>query len=284
MRIKRMGWRPDLPDHRDYGLAHPKLPPGFVHGMAAPLLATGADAVEVDFRHRCPPVRQQGQTGSCTAHGVLFLHEFLELKTYGRYTALAPRFLYKVTRDFIGVAGDTGAEIRNAMGALALFGAPPEEYDPYVEAFFDREPTTFQYVLAGNYKGTQYARIDAPGTRPRPELLDALKATLLHGWPVVFGFTCFESLDLAGADGAISFPGSTERVVGGHCVALVGFSDQFDGCANAKPGAFRLRNSWGTSWGDLGYGWLPYDYVLQGLAVDFWTLTKADWVDPAPFK
>lgn len=26
------------------------------------------------------------------------------------------------------------------------------------------------------------------------------------------------------------------------------------------------------SWGDMGYGYLPYDYVLNSLAVDFWTI------------
>jgi C1A family cysteine protease len=35
--------------------------------------------------------------------------------------------------------------------------------------------------------------------------------------------------------------------------------------------------------GDKGYGWMPYDYILNNLALDFWSLLGMDWVDSKQF-
>lgn len=46
------------------------------------------------------------------------------------------------------------------------------------------------------------------------------------------------------------------------------------GCDKEAEGAFLIRNSWGEGWDVEGYGWLPYDYVLGGLALDLWSLLR----------
>ena len=76
--------------------------------------------------------------------------------------------------------------------------------------------------------------------------------------------------------------------MGGHAVVAIGYDDEVAIenalCDVPTEGALLVRNSWGTDWGEGGYGWLPYDYVLGGLAVDWWTLLKSEWVDLDVFE
>jgi C1A family cysteine protease len=65
-------------------------------------------------------------------------------------------------------------------------------------------------------------------------------------------------------------PKKGERLEGGHAVMAVGYDD------NARR--LLIRNSWGPSWGDRGYGTLPYEYVEKGTADDFWVLVKCNYV------
>jgi hypothetical protein len=40
-----------------------------------------------------------------------------------------------------------------------------------------------------------------------------------------------------------------------------------------------MKNSWGTGWGDKGYFYLPYNYLLSSrLAGDIWKITKVEVV------
>jgi C1A family cysteine protease len=69
----------------------------------------------------------------------------------------------------------------------------------------------------------------------------------------------------------------------------VGYDDAMK-IKNTNPGgavttgALLIRNSRGTGWGDHGYGWFLYDYVLKGPTVDWWSLLKNEWIDTWAFK
>lgn len=126
-----------------------------------------------------------------------------------------------------------------------------------------------------------YYRLDE-GLSP-PQLVERIKANLAAGLPSMFGFTVYSSLSQGGSGGEIPFPAPPESVRGGHAVVAVGYDDgktiKNPNAGGPKTkGAFLIRNSWGSSWGDGGYGWLPYEYTLRGLAVDWWSLVKNEYV------
>ncbi len=137
-----MGWWPDYPDFRDYTPARDTVAPKLkqlgqresIRGMLERLgvggRARAKPPAKVDLRKWCPPVEDQGQLGSCTANARAGQVEYFERRAFGRHVDASRLFLYKATRNLLHWTGDTGAFLRTTMGALVLFGVPPEEHWP----------------------------------------------------------------------------------------------------------------------------------------------------------
>jgi len=296
---KGMGWLRDYPDFRDYTptsalVAPKKRALGERDSLKTMLAKVGveespkAPPPSIDLRAWCSPIEDQESLGSCTSQAGAGLVEYFERRATGRHIDASRLFLYKATRNLLHWTGDTGAFLRSTMGAMSLFGVPPEEYWPYDLAAFDTEPATFCYAFAQSFQAISYYRLDPIGTTPRV-LLNRIKTYLAAGLPSMFGFTVYSSYSQASETGKFPIPTPGEAVVGGHAVDAVGYDDTMK-IKNTSPGAtettgaFLVRNSWGTGWGNAGYGWIPYEYVLQGLAVDWWSLLKNEWVDTGNFK
>ncbi len=283
-----LGGIPDYPDFRDYTerTEDVKLVLASARGARALAKARSVSAA-VDLRQWCSPIEDQGALGSCTAHAGAGVIEYYERRSIGKHIDASRLFLYKVTRNLMKQKGDTGAYLRKTMGAMVLFGVPPEEYWPYIEEKFDQEPPAFCYAFAQNYQTLKYFRHDPPATRAG-EVLGNVKAHLSKGHPAMFGFTVYSSVEQAEKTGRIPFPSSKDRIEGGHAVAAVGYDDKMKIKNNfgkiETTGALLIRNSWGKGWGEEGYGWLPYEYVLKGLAEDFWSILKKEWIDTAQFN
>jgi len=266
------GWLPDLPDMRDYTRAHEEVSTLIKIPKKLPS--------KIDLKKYCSPIANQGRMGSCTAHAASGMVEYFQRKTFGKHASVSRSFIYKTTRNLMGVSGDTGAYIRSTMGALALFGSPPEKYWEYDEKMLDSEPPSFCYAYASNYQAIKYFRLDEKGSKEE-ETLKRVKENLSTSLPVMFGFTVYDSIRDA-QDGKIPFPEKGERVLGGHAVLAVGYDDKMK--IGKEKGAFTIRNSWGKEWGDKGYGYLPYKYLLEGLALDWWSMVNAEWVDAEAFE
>jgi C1A family cysteine protease len=295
-RIKGMGYIPDPYSFRDYDSTHEQVSPILKKtGLKGPLSkAHSMHTIKprVDLRDYCSPIENQGELGSCCAHAAVGAVEFCEKRSYGTYRDASRLFLYKVARKLAGVDGDVGAFPRTTMAALTLFGVPPEDYWEYNIDRFDDEPTAFCYAFAESYKPIKYIRLDQPDVG-HGDLLKSIKLCLSIGFPLTFGFPLFISKLQAEYDnkrhrGKLPYPCARENIIGLHSVLAVGYDDDMKIenaiCNKETKGAFLIQNSWGIEWGEYGYGWLPYDYVKNGMALDWWTITKQEWVDTGKFN
>ncbi|HVR41702.1 MAG TPA: cysteine protease [Thermoanaerobaculia bacterium] len=286
------GWIPDPPDRRDFRPGDERLKKVLRPSKAtAQLLTKTAPALpsSIDLTQWFPPIDSQVPFASCTASAAAGILGFFERKAFSHTVIPSRMFLYKVERNLLHQTGDTGAFLRIAMKALRAFGMPPEEFWPFDPRLLDVEPSPFHYAFASNYKAVSYFRLDPAGTTG-DELLTSIKTTLSGSLPIMFGLALYPSFEQAVA-GKIPLPFAWERAVVLHALVACGFDDAQEitgrdaatGRVQTTRGAVRIRNSWGTTWGDGGYGWLPYDYIRRGLTSDWWSLMKADYLDTGEF-
>jgi len=263
IRINRYGWKPDLPDHRDFRYATPPktaaaLPP------------------KADLRPKCPPVYDQGQIGSCTANAIAGAIEFDQIKQGLSEFTPSRLFIYYNERVMEGTspAVDSGAQIRDGIKSVATQGACKETTWPYSDKHgasdtcpscpYAKKPSAKAYTEAKQHTIKLYQRLDN-------SVLNTLKGCLASGYPFVFGFTVYESFESqqVAQTGIVPMPGNNEQVVGGHAVLAVGYDD--------SKQMFIVRNSWGPDWGIKGYFMIPYGYLTNtNLADDFWTVTSVE--------
>jgi C1A family cysteine protease len=285
------GWLPPMPDLRDYTEAEPGIAEMSKKlGLTAGKKGAKSLPVSVDLREWCSPVENQKVLGSCTAHAGVGVVEYFQNRAFGKHLEGSRLFVYKATRNLMQVTGDTGAWLRNTMGALVLCGVPDERYWPYTDAQpdFDIEPPGFVYAVADNYEALQYFCHDPLGANVAGgAVLTSVKSYLAAGIPSMFGFWGFPSFASSDVKGGVPYPCPGESAHWGHAIVAVGYDDgkkiTNSACNQTTTGALLIRNSWGTGWGDQGYGWLPYDYVVNKLALDFWSLLSMEWVDTKKF-
>jgi C1A family cysteine protease len=280
-------------DRRDFTPKHKKIEPIVTALKKRKPKALQAPPASVDLRPWCSPIENQGQLGSCTAHAAVGVVEYFQRRAHGKHLDGSRLFVYKTTRNLLGVSGDTGAWLRNAMAALVMCGVPNERYWEYTDQTpaFDNEPPQFVYAVADNFEALKYFAHDPlSGNVPPKDVLASVKKYLAAGIPSMFGFWGYNSFESSDKPGHIPLP-TDQEIAGdpewGHAIVAVGYDDshKIKNTESNKTtnGALLIRNSWGSDWGESGYGWMPYDYVLKGIALDFWSLISMEWVDTDRF-
>lgn len=227
----------------------------------------------VDLRQYCSPIEDQGQLGSCTGNAIAGQIELIDRKN-NKNLDVSRLFIYYEERVLEGtVRWDAGAYIRDGIKVAYTKGAPLESLWPYNQSKWSTKPTTAAYTDALKRKVTGYQRCSN---------FAAVKNAVAAGNPVTIGFDVYESFEYAWGDiphgqagsGMMPYPDTTtEQLLGGHAVCIVGYDDSLPVAGKAN-GRFIVRNSWGTSWGDNGYFYMPYDVIKNtGMSSDFWLIS-----------
>jgi C1A family cysteine protease len=251
-KVKRYGWRPDLPDPRD---------------LTAPMqMLSIRAAMSVDLRNQyMPSVYDQGTLGSCTANAIGAAYEYLQKKSGLRDYMPSRLFIYFGERQIEGTIGsDDGAMIRDGMKVIAKLGVPHETLWPYTISKFTQTPAAQAYNDALKHQCIKYRRVSVGET--------AVRNALTLGCPVVFGFSVPESFegDEIATTGMFR-PQANEPIIGGHAVLAVGYKT-ISGTLYAI-----VRNSWGSAWGDNGYFYMPLSWMCNpNNADDFWIIQQVE--------
>ena len=204
------------------------------------------------------PILDQGNLGSCLPNALYSL--FYILST--RNITLSRLQLYMVCRakDESSLVEDSGCTIRGSMKAISNYGLCNESLWPYYISNFDKLAPSNAFTKLYKLNGFTYTFIIQD--------LTSVKQVLASGSPIVVGIMIYDSFESSNANnyGTIPMPKTKkEKLLGGHAILLVGYDDD--------KKIFKFQNSWGTSWGDKGYGYIPYDYILDSnLAFDLCTV------------
>ena len=204
-----------------------------------------------DLRASFTSIKSQGQVGACASFAFTSVYEYI-LNKNGKLTEadLSERFLYYNTRKRMGtIDKDSGSNMYDAGKALEEEGLCSEDLCGYVNDFEAHleAPSAQAYAdgLTRRVAETMNVNIKEQD----------IKSAIVEGYPVIVSLHLHESFNNVGSDGFVKRPDDSDPVVGWHAMVIVGFSD--------KDKVFIVRNSWGTDFGDKGYCYIPYSYVLD---------------------
>ncbi len=226
---------------------------------------------KVDLRSQMTPIENQGQIGSCVANATAGAVEHLINVTQGVHYDVSRLFIYYNARAYHDCENeDSGTYEETAVMSLEEYGVCAESTWPYKDTMkaLTTKPNKNAYNEAKNFKIKEFQQVDTD--------LDAWRSALAEGHPIIFGMSLFDSFDRQKRPGLVPMPSAKEMAReshSGHAMLCVGYSD--------PDRLFIVRNSWGTSWGDRGYCYIPYDYMMneEYNGGDSWVLYSADPID-----
>jgi C1A family cysteine protease len=219
------------------------------------LTAPSALPSSVDLRAPWWAINDQERTGSCvgwaSTDGVVRYH-MVKAGRLGQSQMLSPRATWmasKETDEFVNrpetfIEG-AGTSLKAAMDILRKYGAVPESMLPF------HIETTMYIGDEDTYFATAASRRIAAYYNMQKNTAQWRNWLATHG-PIMVGLAVDRSWNNAHATNGMIDNFQPNTVRGGHAVCLVGYR---------TDGRFIVRNSWGTGWGDHGFGYLSEAYI-----------------------
>ena len=220
--------------------------------------AVAAPPSSVDLRAAWWAIDDQEDTGSCvgwaTAEGVLRYH-MVKVGKLTKATQLSPRFIWmgsKETDEYTNrpetFVEEAGTSLKSAMDIARKYGSVTMSLVPF-------------HIATKMYTGNENALYAAAAQRKIASYfnlhrnLNQWKSWLASSGPILAALSVDHTWDNAAATGGNIDTFMPNTVRGGHAIAVVGY---------LASGRFIVRNSWGTAWGDKGFGYVTPAYIAAG--------------------
>jgi C1A family cysteine protease len=202
----------------------------------------------VDLATYLTPIKDQGQLGSCTAFPIAAVYEFAANQN-NKPTNVSELFIYYNARVLRGnTEEDSGATLLEAINGVKEKGACLTDVYPYDIKNFKNVPSDNAFVQAKHQVVEKACRVKIAEKD--------FKHAIANGYPIIFGLKLFQSFYPKNTSGIIKYPTTKEAINtkhGNHAMLIVGYNDD--------EKLFKVRNSWGSKFGDNGYCYIPYDYA-----------------------
>lgn len=210
--------------------------------------------LQTDLRPVMPTIEDLEQCPRCTANAVATLYSYMLNVTTGENFKACCRFIHFNTVAISRNApDDNSVDIPSTLQSVKVYGAcsvnTMKSYSSY-EPFARICPPQAAYDEALHHRANGFAIV--------PLDLILWKFALAEGNPILFGLKVYRSFDSQRIRGLVPIPSPHEietKEYGCHTMLCVGYSD--------IDSVFIVRNSWGNTWGDHGYCYIPYEYVVS---------------------
>jgi hypothetical protein len=209
----------------------------------------------VDLRKYASPIGDQGQTMRCSAfawtHANELLHSLLGQKAPPlacSFTMLQFQQLQGDAKDFeYAFSGGDGTIGGPDPGKLLIkYGSAPADMWPNDKS----APRASAEEMAAKAKGYRMP------AEVYPVGLDDLQKVLTAGYPVHIGMNTGAAFQKIGRDGILDAAEKPSGSHGRHAMLVVGYVGNY----------FIIKNSWGESWGDKGYFYVPKKVLVDAQA------------------